>query len=185
MKVAPVPSVDDLVAFIRTCDGQFDSLGPDGDPIDILAHSLQCAHVLAARSPDDLELQVAGLVHDLGHVVDPTDPVGHGDVGAAFVRPLLGARVARLVELHIPAKRYLVMTDARYSGQLSEGSTVSLAMQGGAMDADEVAAFELDDCAQAAATLRRADEAAKVIGLVVPSIETWVPALRRVAGQAG
>jgi len=184
MKVTPVATVDELVAFIAACDGTFDSLGPDGDPIDILAHSLQCAHGLAARLPTDVELQVAGLVHDLGHVVDPDDPVGHGEVGAAYVRPLLGPRVARLVELHVPAKRYLVATDARYAKQLSSGSTVSLAMQGGTMSREEAAAYELDPCAQNAATLRRADEAAKVIGRVVPGIETWIPALRRVAEQA-
>ena len=184
VNVTPAATVDELVAFVIACDGRFDSLGPDGDPIDILAHSLQCAAVLAARSPDDVELQIAGLVHDLGHVVEPTDPVGHGEVGAAFVRPLLGARVARLVELHVPAKRYLVTTDTRYAKQLSGGSTVSLAMQGGRMSPQESAEYELDVCAQDAATLRRADEAAKVIGRTVPGIETWIPVLRAVADRS-
>ncbi len=183
MIVTPVASVDELVQFLMACDGVFDSLGPDGDPIDILAHSLQCAHVLASRAPDDVQLQVAGLVHDVGHAVDPTDPVGHGGVGADYVAELLGARVARLVALHVPAKRYLVATDPRYSGRLSDGSTISLAMQGGTMTPDEVAAFEADPHGGDAAALRRADEAAKVIGRDVPGLDTWVPVLRAVASN--
>jgi predicted HD phosphohydrolase len=181
--VVPVQSVDELVAFLAACDSVVDSLGPDGDPIDTLAHSLQCAHVLATRAPDDLELQVAGLVHDLGHVVDGGDPVDHGEIGGAYVRELLGPRVARLVELHVPAKRYLVTTDARYAGRLSGGSTFSLDLQGGGMNADEVAAFASDPCGNDATILRRADEAAKVIGRVVPDVGTWIPALGAVAAQ--
>ena len=179
--VIPVQSVDDLAAFIAACGGEFDSRGPDGDPIDILAHSLQCAHVLATRAPDDVELQVAGLVHDLGHVVAPGESARHGEIGAVFVRGLLGARVARLTELHVPTKRYLVATDARYSDRLSEGSTLSLAVQGGAMTPDEVVQFSADPHAADAASLRRADEAAKVTGRVVPGLDAWMPALAAVA----
>lgn len=187
VEIVPVRTVDELVEFIAQSDGAFDSLGPDGDPIDILQHGLQCAQVLARQSPDDLELQVAGLVHDLGHVIganDPTAPVAHGEIGARFVRDLLGERVARLTALHVPAKRYLVATDAGYGARLSDGSTVSLALQGGAMSAAEVEAFEADPHGPDAARLRRADEAAKVVGRAVPALETWVPALIAVAATA-
>ena len=187
VEVHPARTVDELVEFLRGCDGVFDSLGPDGDPIDILEHGLQCAHILAQRSPDDVGLQVAGLVHDVGHVVvpnDPTAPVAHGEIGAKYVRPLLGERVAQLTALHVPAKRYLVATDPAYGGRLSDGSTVSLAMQGGAMAPEEVGAFEADPRGADAANLRRADEAAKVIGRTVPALESWIPALEAVAAQA-
>ncbi len=182
-RVEPVRSVDQLVAFIDACDGVFDSLGADGDPVDILDHSLQCAAELARVAPDDTELQVAGLVHDLGHAVAHGSVTDHGAVGAAFVASLLGERVARLTALHVPAKRYLVATDPAYADALSAGSTLSLAHQGGAMDAAEVAAYEADPHGAAAATLRRADEAAKVVGRVVPGIDAWVPALRAVAAN--
>ena len=173
--------------FLRNCDGVFDSLGPDGDPIDILQHGLQCAHVLAQREPDDVELQVAGLVHDLGHVAvpdDPTAPVAHGEIGAAYVRTLLGDRVAQLTALHVPAKRYLVATDPAYARRLSDGSTVSLAMQGGTMSKEEVEAFEANPHGADAANLRRADEAAKVIGRTVPNLDAWVSAVEAVAAIA-
>lgn len=183
----PPRTVEALVEFIATTAGVFDSLGPDGDPIDILDHSLQCAHVLAGRRPADAELQVAGLVHDLGHVVNPDDPsapVTHGEIGAAFVAPLLGARVARLVALHVPAKRYLVATESSYGNRLSDGSTYSLGLQGGAMSEVEAATFEADPHGPDAAVLRQADEAAKVIGRTVPGLDTWVPVLRQVAAAA-
>jgi predicted HD phosphohydrolase len=184
LRVQPVRSVDELVGFLRSCDGVFDSLGPDGDPVDILDHSLQCAAELARVASDDVELQVAGLVHDLGHVVAPGSVTDHGTVGAAFVASLLGERVARLTALHVPAKRYLVATDHSYRDALSAGSTLSLARQGGAMDVGEVASYEADPHAADAATLRRADEAAKVVGRAVPDVGAWIHALRTVAANA-
>lgn len=182
--VVPAASVDELLDMLADCDGRFDSLGPDGDPIDILAHSLQCAAVLRAVAPDDVELQVAGLVHDLGHAVTPGEAAAHGTTGAAYVRPLLGARVARLTELHVPAKRYLVAVDAVYASVLSDGSTRSLAVQGGAVSDAERAELERDPHLPDALRLRRADEAAKVIGKVVPGVDTWRAAVTQVAASA-
>jgi predicted HD phosphohydrolase len=161
----------------------FDSLGPDGDPVDVLDHGLQCAHELAAVAPDDAELQVAGLVHDLGHALDGRHALDHGEVGARHVGPLLGARVARLVALHVPAKRYLVAVDAAYAIGLSGGSTRSLELQGGPMTPGEVAAFGADPHAGDAATLRRADDAAKVVGRRVPGLERWASVVHRVAAR--
>lgn len=155
------------------CDGRLDSLGDDGDPIDILSHSLQCAFVLREQAPDDVELQVAGLVHDVGHVLRPGDAAAHGDVAAAFVASVLGARVAALVALHVPAKRYLVATDPAYAASLSDGSTRSLALQGGLADADARARFEAEPFHADALRLRRADEAAKVVGRAVPGLDSW------------
>ena len=58
---------------------------------------------------------------------------------------------------------------------------ISLAMQGGAMTPPEATAFAADPRARDAAELRRADEAAKVIGLRVSGLDVWIPALRTVA----
>jgi predicted HD phosphohydrolase len=176
-------SVDEIVARLAASDGVFDELGELGDPIDILAHSLQCAHELERMAPDDPELQVAGLVHDLGHVLDGFHAVDHGEVGGAWVEPLLGPRVARLTVLHVPAKRYLVTTDAQYAAELSDGSVLSLELQGGAMTADEADTFDADPHGPDAATLRRADEAAKVIGRTVPGLDRWEPVVRAVAAN--
>jgi predicted HD phosphohydrolase len=181
--LTPATSVDEIIERLAASDGVFDSLGEFGDPIDILAHSLQCAHELEAAAPDDRELQVAGLVHDVGHVLGDFHTVDHGEVGAAWVEPLLGTRVARLTVLHVPAKRYLVTTDADYAAALSDGSALSLEFQGGAMTAAEAADFAADPHGPDAARLRRADEAAKVIGREVPGLDHWIPVVASVAAN--
>src|SRR5207244_13375198 len=103
----------------------------DSEAVDLLAHALQCAHLLSREAPDDLELQVAGLVHDVYHAVDPSADAIHDREGARLVAPLLGGRVARLVGGHVAAKRYLVSTDPAYRQALSTRSGETLAHQGG------------------------------------------------------
>jgi len=165
-------TLDELLAVLRSMA----SVPSEGGGYSELDHGLQCGAELARLVPDDLELQVAGLVHDVGHAF--ADDAAHGRAGAAAVRPLLGDRVAGLVEGHVPAKRYLVAVDPAYS--LSAGSTITLADQGGPLSADELAAFTARADWEDAVRLRRADDAAKVPGLIVPELETWVEVLRSV-----
>jgi predicted HD phosphohydrolase len=170
-----VASTDELFELLAQCGGFFDSLGSDGDPLPVLDHQLQCAALLADERPDDLELQVAGLVHDIGHRIAPGQPEAHGAIAGDAVRALLGERVAALVELHVPAKRYLVTVDPSYRETLSGGSTVSLARQGGDLTADERATLDANPHLGDALTLRRCDERAKVVGLHVDGLERWRP----------
>jgi predicted HD phosphohydrolase len=176
-------TVEELIELLASCEDYFDSLGDDGDPIPILAHSLQCATRLQEVAPDDDELIVAGLVHDIGHRVQPGHPVEHGTVAADAVRDLLGDRVATLVELHVPAKRYLITVDGGYRVSLSTGSVASLVYQGDALDDAERAALEARPELPDALTLRRADEAAKDPDAVVPGLEHWRPVVDRVASS--
>ncbi|HEY5026026.1 MAG TPA: HD domain-containing protein [Acidimicrobiales bacterium] len=144
-----------------------------------LDHALQCAHELVLTHPDDAELQVAGLVHDVGHRFGSDEL--HGVLGAEHVVGLFGARLAALVELHVPAKRYLVTTDASYRSRLSVQSTRTLALQGGALGPDELSSFSASPYAPDAVELRRADDAAKVPGRSVPPLVHWTPLLRALA----
>ena len=155
-----------------------------GEPVDLLTHGLQCAAHLERHAPDDLELQVAGLVHDLGTVLDPSTPVAHAVAGARAVRPLLGDRVAALVEGHEQAKRYLVTVDLGYRDRLSPRSREILRPQGGLMDPDERAAFLARADAEDLVRLREADDAAKEPGARVPGIDHWTLALYAVAATA-
>lgn len=157
-------SVDALVTILRH---------------DVKQHGLQCAYELEQRFPRDVELQVAGLVHDAAHRF--TSEARHGIVGAEMVRPLLGDRVASLVKLHVDAKRYLVTVDPEYRSTLSPESVHTLALQGGDMNDAEQRAFESEPDAQDALVLRRADEAAKVDGREVPGLDHWEAILRRIA----
>jgi predicted HD phosphohydrolase len=153
----------------------------DGERLDLLAHGLQCAALLGRRAPEDLELQVAGLVHDVGTVVDPSSMGTHAERGCALVAPLLGKRVGDLVARHADAKRYLVATDPAYRSRLSARSIETLVEQGGVMTEPEVTAFATIDDLDAVLALRRADDDAKVPGRAVAGLETWHPILDRVA----
>jgi predicted HD phosphohydrolase len=181
MKVS-VSTVDELMSLLTGCHDVWDMPDRSGDPVDILDHDLQCAELLRQAYPADEELQVAGLLHDIGHMLVPGDDAGHGRHGAQAVRPLLGDRVARLVELHVVAKRYLAATDAVHAEGLSPSSRRTLVAQGGPMNAAEVAAFQADPDFSAAIALRRADDAGKVVGLEVAPLESWRAVIERVAG---
>lgn len=174
-------TVDELFALLESCGGFYDSLDDDGDPLPVLDHGLQCAALLAEQFPDDEELQVAGLVHDVGHRVYPGASAAHGVIAADAVRGLLGDRVAALVELHVPAKRYLVTVDPSYKNALSDGSTISLARQGGELSADERSALEDNPHLADALTLRRCDEQAKDPTRIVDGLDRWRPVVERVA----
>jgi predicted HD phosphohydrolase len=97
------------------------------------------------------------------------------------VRPLLGARVARLVAGHADAKRYLVAVDASYRDALSARSIVTLAAQGGPLDERAAAAFARGRDAAALVDLRHADDAAKVPGADAGTLDDWRPVVAALA----
>ena len=163
--------------------------GFDDEGLSILDHGLQCAHLLGAERPGDVELQVAGLVHDLGWLergpegnVRLRPDAAHDARGARLLAPLLGSRVARLVGGHVTAKRYLVVTDPAYRALLSTRSVATLEFQGGDLDADAMREFVASPERDDIVALRRADERAKVPGASVPGLATWRARLEQVAG---
>jgi predicted HD phosphohydrolase len=187
MRHAAELSVDEIVAVLAA--GAARPLGP-GVPVTQLEHALQTAAALRRDEPEDLELAVAGLVHDLGQLLPGASDETHADDGAAAVRSALGERVAGIVALHVEAKRYLVATDSNYKARLAGDSVVSLGRQGGALDANEAADFRRRPWAADAVTLRRADDGGKadslaVDSLVVGGLEGWVPLLRQVSELSG
>ncbi len=155
----------------------------EGGGLSELDHWLQCAFELAVVRPDDEELQLAGLVHDVGHAFG-TD-ANHGRLGASFVRPVLGDRVADLVEAHVPAKRYLVTVETGYRDNLSADSVRTLVIQGEGMTPDDVESFRRSPVFDDALVLRRADEAAKIPARAVPGLDHWLDALRAAGRRAG
>ena len=178
--VREIASVGELMELLHACRGAWDTPDRSGDPVDLHDHALQTAALLRRSHPADKELQVAGLVHDLGHLLLPGDDAGHADHAADAVRPLLGHRVSRLVRLHVPAKRYLATVEPGRA--LSPQSALTLRAQGGVMGEAERRAFAADPDAEAAVTLRQADDAGKVVGLDAGEMEDWRPVLDLVAG---
>ncbi|HMG26362.1 MAG TPA: HD domain-containing protein [Acidimicrobiia bacterium] len=176
MTIASIGDVDALFATLEAGAG-----ATDAEDVDLLAHGLQCAAVLADVAPDDRELQVAGLVHDVGTVLWPDRPRTHARAGAAAVADLLGERVAWLVGHHDEAKRYLVTVDPDYASRLSPASVRTLEVQGGRLDDTERARLEAAPELADLLTLRRADDDAKVPGRAVPHLAHWRPTVEAVS----
>jgi len=173
-------------------DALFHALAASRDADDegglpILDHCLQCAARLRESHPEDVELQVAGLVHDLGWLESRGGAwtlrldAAHDVEGRALVEGLLGPRIAALVGGHVAAKRYLLATDRDYASLLSARSEETLGFQGGVMTPAEVTEFEGRPDRDDLVALRRADDAAKVRGATVDPLESWRPAVDQVA----
>lgn len=178
------PTFASIVAMLEQ-SGSVEEPNEEIAGLSILHHGLQCAAALRVGNPDDHELQVAGLLHDLGHVLQPRCEDRHGTIGADFVRPVFGDRVAALVEEHVPAKRYLVTVDSSYREQLSVGSARTLVLQGESMTDQELWSFRSSPDFDAAVELRRADEAAKDPAASVAGLEAWLATMEMVAAGQG
>ncbi|MFK4100406.1 hypothetical protein ACI2L1_10090 [Streptomyces sp. NPDC019531] len=80
-------SVEELMDLLYACRHQ---------------RALRTAALLRRSRPADKELQVAGLVHDIGQLLGPAEETARADRAAQAVRPLLGERVHHLVRHHGP-----------------------------------------------------------------------------------
>ncbi|MFG2679987.1 hypothetical protein [Streptomyces sp. NPDC048392] len=87
-------SVEELMDLLYACRGERSAAGHGEGLGDPHGRALRTAALLRRRRPADKELQVAGLVSPVGPLLWPGDPAGRT---ADAVRPLLGARVARLL----------------------------------------------------------------------------------------
>ncbi|MGD9535570.1 MAG: phosphonate degradation HD-domain oxygenase [Alphaproteobacteria bacterium] len=157
-------SIDEIVALYETRGARLYG----GEAVTQAAHALQCAH-MAELSGAVPALVAAAFLHDIAHLLeDDTEAAAsrgedlkHEVVGAQAIAPLFPPEVTECVRLHVDAKRYLVATDDGYAARLSPASQLSLTLQGGPLDTEEVAAFAANPHAEAALALRRWDEGAK------------------------
>jgi len=165
-----------------------------GEPVSQLEHMWQAAALAEAAGADD-EVVLAAFFHDLGHLcavdadlpsMDGFGAVNHEKLGADYLRARgFSARVARLVESHVQAKRYLTYKYPSYRQQLSEASQATLVFQGGVMSAAEAAAFEQDPDMDEILQLRQWDEQAKAANQPVGSLDHLLAlALRHLLRQA-
>jgi len=108
-------SVEELMDLLHAARGAGNGAGNSpalpGGPGDPHDHALQTAALLRRGHPSDKELQVAGLVHEIGPLLAPGERAGHAERAADAVRPLLGERVAGLVRLHASGRPDGPLTD--------------------------------------------------------------------------
>jgi [1-hydroxy-2-(trimethylamino)ethyl]phosphonate dioxygenase len=144
-----------------------------GERVSIAEHGLQAAHFARAAGVQPA-LVVAALLHDVGHLIgnapddlaEWTADAAHERVGGRWLATRFPPEVSEPVRLHVPAKRYLLATDADYFAKLSPASVVTLRLQGGPMSREEVARFEDERFHRDAVLVRRCDDEGKVAGLV-------------------
>jgi [1-hydroxy-2-(trimethylamino)ethyl]phosphonate dioxygenase len=159
-----------------------------GEDVSVTEHALQAAYFaqLAAAPPS---LIVAALLHDIGHLVDdvPDDisewatDAHHEVVGSRWLAGRFRAEVSEPVRLHVPAKRYLLATDAKYFAKLSPASMITLKLQGGPMAAHEVAMFEAEPFHKEAVRIRQWDDQGKVTGLKTPVLRDYCALIEELA----
>ena len=98
--------------------------------------------------------------------------VSHERLGADYLRRAgFSERLAKLVEYHVQAKRYLTFSQPDYYARLSEASRRTLGYQGGVMTAEEAQAFEQDPLCAVSLRMRHWDEQAKEMHVPVLDLE--------------
>ncbi len=156
-----------------------------GEPVSQIEHMCQCAQLAEAAGADD-EVILAAFFHDVGHLcefafperkIEHMDNVGvvdHEKLGAEYLLSKgFSGRIAKLVQSHVAAKRYLTYHYPEYYNQLSESSKKTLGFQGGIMTPDEAMAFENDDLFNLYISIRRWDDLAKKTAQPLPALEHY------------
>ncbi|MBA6110109.1 HD domain-containing protein [Pseudomonas asiatica] len=148
-----------------------------GEAITQLEHMSQAAQLAIAEGFDD-EVVLAAFFHDIGHLCGGDASMGgygvvsHERIGAEYLRRSgFGERMARLVQYHVEAKRYLTLRQPGYYQRLSEASRRTLEYQGGVMSEDEADVFERDPLFEVSLRMREWDEQAKVVGVAVIDLD--------------
>ena len=158
--------------------GQADYIG---EPVSQIEHMSQSAQLAIKEGYDD-DVVLAAFFHDIGHIcvqsleessMDGYGTKSHEQIGADFLREKgFPEKMARLVEYHVQAKRYLTFKFPEYYDNLSEASKRTLEFQGGKMNSIEASKFETDPLFEISIAMRKWDEQAKEIGVpIIPLSE--------------
>jgi 2-amino-1-hydroxyethylphosphonate dioxygenase (glycine-forming) len=153
-----------------------------GEPVSQLEHMCQAAQLAEAGGYDE-EVILAAFFHDIGHLCEhiidtkPMDGYGvvnHEIIAGNYLREKgFSEKMARLVESHVQAKRYLTFKYPDYFSKLSDASKMTLAKQGGVMDELEADNFETDHLHLLYVKLREWDDKAKLEHQPLPSLDSY------------
>ena len=174
MSRTPSQIVDEVFALYQR-HGDADYIG---EPVSQIEHMSQAAQLALAEGYDD-EVVLAAFFHDIGHICESDEGdmggygvVSHERVGADYLRRCgFSERMARLVEYHVQAKRYLTLRDPGYYDRLSEASRRTLGYQGGVMTEEEADAFAQDPLCEVSLRMRQWDEMAKEMQVPVIDLQ--------------
>lgn len=170
------------IMFLYESHGNEDYIG---EPVSQIEHMCQCAQLAQAAGADD-EVVLAAFFHDIGHLCEFAFPekkllhmdncgiIDHEKLGANYLRSIgFSEKIARLVQSHVAAKRYLTYHFPNYYNQLSDASKKTLEFQGGVMTAEEAFAFEEDDLFDQYIAIRKWDDLAKKTQQPLPDLSQY------------
>ncbi|REG90418.1 HDIG domain-containing metalloprotein [Algoriphagus antarcticus] len=154
-----------------------------GEPVSQIEHMSQSAQI-AEEEGQETEVILAAFFHDIGNLcvnrggfdsMNGYGTLSHEKIGADFLRDLgFPERIAKLVENHVQAKRYLTYRYPEYFEKLSEASRKTLEFQGGKMNEEEARAFETDPLFELSLKMRTWDEMAKKEHVPLPDLESYI-----------
>jgi phosphonate degradation associated HDIG domain protein len=158
-----------------------------GEKVTMAEHMLQGAYLAEQQGEAEIII-VAALLHDIGHFtsefgsfsMDDAHDKHHEEAGAEVLERFFPRLVVDCVRHHVAAKRYICATDVSYFDQLSAASVHSLKLQGGPMNAREIAAFEKNPNLAEIVRVRRLDDAGKIEGMATPGFSHYAPMLQRI-----
>ncbi|APG48045.1 HD domain-containing protein [Phaeobacter porticola] len=179
-----------IVAFLGSI---FDRRGGEeylGEPVTMGEHMLQGA-TIAEQNGQPEEIIVGALLHDIGHFTsefgtyhpDDTEDRHHEDAGAEVLERFFPSVITDCCRYHVAAKRYLCATKPEYFKRLSPASVHTLELQGGQMNAEEVAAFEANPNLKEIIAVRYLDEAGKREGMETPDFWHFAPMVQRMVDR--
>ena len=173
-------SIDKILEEVFYLYEKFGGADYIGEPVSQLEHMSQAAQLAMKEGFDD-EVILAAFFHDIGHICVMQDEAEsmngfgvkrHEKIGADFVREKgFPERIAKLVENHVQAKRYLTFKYPDYYNSLSDASKHTLEFQGGVMRADEADLFEKDIYFETSIRMRKWDELAKEMHVALINLE--------------
>jgi hypothetical protein len=97
-----------------------------------------------------------------------------------ILEPLFPVLITDCVRYHVAAKRYLCATDTIYFNQLSAASVHSLQLQGGPMNAAQIAEFKRNPNLEAIVKVRRFDDQGKVPKMETPAFAHYLSTIQKI-----
>jgi phosphonate degradation associated HDIG domain protein len=185
-------SIDQTISEVFSLYEKYGNADYIGEPVSQLEHMSQSAQLAIDEGCDD-EVVLAAFFHDIGHICvmksEENNMGGYGvksheRIGADYLREKgFPERVAKLVENHVQAKRYLTYKYPSYYDGLSEASRRTLEFQGGVMNSEEAERFEKDVLFETSILMRKWDELAKEMNIPVIPLEVMKETARKVLSK--
>lgn len=169
-------AIDQIIDDVFSLYELYGDTAYHGEPVSWREHMSQAAQ-LAMRDGWDNEVILAAFFHDIGHLCmlqhgdDPVEDHGCEQIGADYLREKgFPEKIAKLVEDHANAKRYLLYRYPQYYPDHNHQNHTMPWFSDGRMNEMEAFLFENDPLFEISIALCQWDELAKETNIPVMTI---------------